>query len=123
MTAIWPTTLPSALLLQGLSYAFGDDTLRTDMEVGPLKSRPRSSMAYPSVRGTVRLTGTQLATLATLYNTTLTGGALPFSWTDPTTGTTISYLFMAAPSVTPIRADGAVHKREWLVGLDLKRVA
>ncbi len=75
----WPSGLPEELLQSGYSQSSPDTSLKTEMEVGPAKIRRRSTAQPYPVKGTMKLTESELGTLRTFYETTLFGGSLRFS--------------------------------------------
>ena len=89
------------------------------MEVGPHKSRPRSTAVYERFNMTWVLTGTQLAALKTFYETTLAQGSLEFDFTHPETDATVVAKFMTAPSRTMLSGHSATGSRAFRVSCDL----
>jgi hypothetical protein len=82
MTAAWPGTLPQALQSDTFSEGVADGLLETQPDVGPPITRLRSATSVRSMIGTMLVTSAQIAILKTFVNTTLTGGALPFTFPD-----------------------------------------
>lgn len=117
--ASWPGTLPSAALLEGAGYAPRSQSIVTEMELGPPKARRRTSTDVIDFQAALILTGTELAALKTFYYTTLSGGSDTFTWTDPTDGSTETFLFRSAPTYRPIYGHGTATSRLWAVTLDL----
>lgn len=77
---MWPATLPPAWGVD--TDAVSDDhVLRTPMDVGPAKLRPRSSGRVQSNTFSFLVTTAQKGTLETFYRTTLKK-VLPFDWND-----------------------------------------
>ncbi len=97
--AVWPASLPQKFLQQGYREGFADVLLRTRMDAGPDKVRRRFTAAPRPVRGTMAMTGAQVATLESFFDTTLQGGALPFDWTHPRTGAAVTCRFIEPPEV------------------------
>ncbi len=119
----WPGTLPNKQFLDGLVYAPADQSISTDMETGPPKRRRRFSAAYASVQVPMIVTGTELAAFETFYETTLEGGSLSFTWTDPSDGATVTYQFVGPPAWRPLVPHGTATSRLWGGVLDLVRIA
>lgn len=110
--ATWPASLPLPLM-SGLSYAPRDQGITTQMQVGPPKRRRRSSADVVDYAAPVQFTGAQVATFRTFFSTTLAGGTLPFDLPDPTTGATVSMMFVGPAVFTPMRAHEVVDERLW----------
>lgn len=89
MAIVWPVTLPLRPLVEGFSDAAPNNVLRTNMDVGPAKTRRRSAAAPYPMTVQFSCTADQANTLYDFANTTLKGGALRFEWTHPRTGATI----------------------------------
>lgn len=117
--ADWPAGIPWEFLTDGASGAFGDNTLRSSMDVGPPKLRRRSTAAPDRFVGDILVTLTQYGTLETFYKTTLGYGALPFDGTHPITGAAAEMQFMAPPACRPTNnyKDG---EQLWLATLQLE---
>lgn len=115
--AVWPGTLPTLEIVGAFSFTLADDTVRTEMDVGPPKVRRRAASRPVPVRmGHPALTAVQAATFVTFYRDTLAGGSLAFDMADPRPGATgnASLRFSAPPTITP--AAPAV----WGVSCDLE---
>lgn len=80
---VWPETLPQKLMQMGFAESFGEGALRTQMDAGPDKSRPRFRAAPRPVVGQQWHTATQVETLRQFYTTTLQMGAYIFEWVEP----------------------------------------
>ena len=122
MPTYWPASLPSTPLLQGLSYTPQTQVVRTPMDIGPPKLRRRTSAEVTPFSARLVLTGAQLATLRTFFFTTLAGGALTFTWLEPTTGASVTMQFRGPYTATPLRAHGFVDGRLYDVAVDLEIV-
>lgn len=93
MVDAWPATLPQCLNV-GYSEGLADGLIETPPDQGPPISRRRSSAAPRPLSGQMRMTRAQIAALRTFVDTTLLGGSLPFSFTDPTAGGTLLVKFV-----------------------------
>lgn len=102
MPATWPGTIEEKLLIAGFSFEDDSQFIEQPMDVGPPKVRRRSTLAYSSQTCAIIVDATDLATLKTFYNTTLTGGTGTFNFTDPLTSTTQVYRFRKPYTVTPV---------------------
>ena len=92
MVDAWPSDLPQCFNV-GYADGEGDGLLETQPEMGPPITRQRSTAVVRPLAGSMRMTRAQLATLHTFFRTTIAGGALPFSFPDPTFGGTILVKF------------------------------
>jgi hypothetical protein len=113
---VWPSTLPQKPLVDGYGEDFPENTIRTEMEVGPAKLRRRSTAAPKKITISFLMTQIQVATFETFFNTTLSSGSLPFDWAHPRTGVTESFRFMKPPQIRP--ASGLL----WKVALELEEL-
>ena len=118
--ADWPATLPDDWILDGASGAFGDNTLRSQPDVGPPKLRRRSTAMPDRFSGSLLMTTTQIGYLDTFYKTTLGGGSLPFDWLHPVTGASASFNFVGPPQYQPIDGYAAGGEQYWRVHLNLE---
>lgn len=75
--AVYPPSLPKVPLL-GYRETLADNLVRNEMEIGPPKTRPRSTAPRKQMVWTMNLTQTQKNTLVFFYETTLTFGSLEF---------------------------------------------
>lgn len=97
----WPASLPDHFLAQGLQEALGDDVLRNQPEIGPPKTRPRSTQSWSTWTGTVRMTDAQSTAFLAFWENELIRGALPFDWVVPGTADAVTFLLMDAPQRKP----------------------
>ena len=94
----WPSTLPDAPLAEGLQETFADTTLRSQTDMGPAKTRPRSTAGIGKITLAYYLTTAQYAVLKTFYQTGLAGGSLRFDMTHPISSDTIACRFLKPPA-------------------------
>lgn len=105
---VWPETLPDEALIEGYSRAFPNKLLRSSMETGPAKVRRRVTSGVAPLKGAIYMSRAQLTTFTTFYETTLAGGSLRFSWTDPVTNTSVEIRFAEPPSWTLVGVEAKV---------------
>ena len=103
----WPISLPDANV-SGYQETFPDTVIRSTMDVGPDKIRRRTTAAVRKFRLSYDLTRAEVETLNTFYETSVEGGALPFTMKSPRTEDTETFRFMAPPDVS---AMSGVHFR------------
>ena len=99
--ATWPTSLPQEALAQGLQEAGQGAVIRSTVDVGPAKTRPRYTKEMTNVTIPLTLTRDQKDTLEAFYKTTLALGALSFTWVFPSTGATVEFRFLSRPGYAP----------------------
>lgn len=98
--AVWPGTLPQNVSWQGYARRIVDSRVRTQMDAGPAKMRPRYRAAIIEHDTPIQyFTKAQWVLLETFYSTTLLNGTMPFDWLDPVTGATVSFRFKTPPQL------------------------
>ena len=117
--ADWPATIPWEFLTDGASGGFGDNALRSSMDVGPAKLRRRSTAAPDRFTGDLLITATQYGYIDTFYKTTLGYGALPFDGLHPVTGAAAEMQFLAPPACRPTDSFSG-GERIWIATLQLE---
>lgn len=95
---IWPESLPTAPLAEGFQETWPDTTLRSQMDIGPAKTRPRSTAGIGKLNIAYHLTAAQYAALKDFYRIDLAGGSLRFDMTHPVTGSTVTCRFLKPPA-------------------------
>jgi hypothetical protein len=79
MVDAWPGGLPQRLLIDGYSEGVADNLVEYPTDTGPPQTRRRSTAGARPLAAQIQVTRAQLATLRTFVETTLLGGALPFT--------------------------------------------
>lgn len=98
MPAVWPLTLPQRGLARGYTETPDPSiTIRSSVEVGPAKLRPRHSVETRLFTIPLVLTNAQFETLDGFWESTLAMGSLPFDWIHMRTLAAYSYQFRAYP--------------------------
>lgn len=96
--AAWPGTLPQQVSWVNYEGSPRDGRVRTNMDAGPPKMRRRYTAGIKTIKcGQEALTKTQISTLTTFYETTLSMGTLAFDWVDPITQAAASLRFAEKP--------------------------
>lgn len=95
--ASWPTSLPQQVLLEGYQEQQLDISIRSSVDVGPEKVRPRYTAAPVDFNCSLVLTSTQCDALDAFYDATLNFGTDRFDWTHPRTLAAVSMAFRARP--------------------------
>lgn len=117
--AIWPVTLPtltSGFLAGTYKEAPPNNTIRTNMDIGPPKMRRRTTCGPVPISGQMLMTSTQIDILDTFYVSTLKYGSTSFGGHHPRLGSTVTMRFVDRPEWT----DNAPF---WNVGLSLEIIS
>lgn len=99
----WPASLPQTVDADKYKESIQDNRLRTDMEMGPPKMRPRFSAVMELFSFDLDLTRDQTATFITFYKTTTNFGTEEFEWVHPRTGDTVNMRFAAPYSIRRVQ--------------------
>ena len=97
----WPGTLPQTLEEASYSEGLADELLRSKVDVGPAKVRRRFTAGVERLKGTITVDATGWATLRTFFYSNLAAGALPMTYTHPSTGASVQARFVTPPTITP----------------------
>lgn len=101
MTLAWPVTLPVYFQEDDFQETTPDNVLNSQPDVGPPKSRPRSTSAPTILTGSLVVTTSQSLIFDTFCVSTLASRSLPFSMTHPRTGVTVDTRIISPPVYTP----------------------
>lgn len=112
--AVWPAGLPTHQEIEGYEETPPELSIRSPMDVGPVKLRRRYSTGPTTWRGSLLVSQAQVATLLTFWRDTLAGGSLAFDWEHPRVGGVVSMRFVRQP-MPRHRADGL-----WTVALEME---
>lgn len=92
--AQWPASLPQRVEQQDFTARPRPNVIRTDMEVGPVKTRRRATRSVEEMTVSVALDREQYDTFTAFWTDTIKDGSLPFDWQDPRTGEAATFLPM-----------------------------
>lgn len=81
----WPGTLPAYVQENGFTEIPMPVSIESEMDIGPAKIRRRFTKAPKRFQCQMMMTGAQVTTFETFWETTLLGGVLPFDWVHPRT--------------------------------------
>ena len=101
MGVAWPGSLPARFLKRGYSETPGDNVLREEMDVGPRKSRRRSTVTPVQVSAQMILTAAQHVTFDDYYLNTLFEGTVAFDMPD-IRGTVREMFIVEPPSYSQV---------------------
>jgi len=116
----WPGGLPQNQFIGVADVLDKGVMVRTNMDAGPAKQRPRFSAGVRTITCPIEMTGTQKGTLETFGITTLSMYALPFTWTDPETDATVNFRFTEPPKFTLDVGNATPGARLWKSSLMLE---
>jgi hypothetical protein len=93
----WPTTLPEYVLEGGYSEQLPKNTIETEMDAGPMKTRRRFTKVFRKFQVTMIMDPAQAGVFETFYLTTCGSGSVPFDWLHPRTRANMSFRFTQPP--------------------------
>lgn len=97
-TYSWPAALYGKILKGSYQETPPDNVIRADMDVGPPKSRRRSTSNVRPLEVTHFFTTAEVAVFDEFYHNTLNSGALPFNYRHPRTQVMGEYMFNDLPA-------------------------
>lgn len=98
MPVHWLESGAGVLDADSFGYSQGDTLIRSDMDVGPPKTRRRSTKSFDILDVTCRIEYTGFQTFYDFYDISINGGADYFECDNPITGVTELFRFAAPPS-------------------------
>jgi hypothetical protein len=101
MASRWPATLPQKLNSDGFVYSKQDNIIRSGVDIGKPKQRPRYTAVFEEFEGSMIITKDQINTFLYFWDTTLSSGVLPFEWEHPLTDETKDMEFLSMYEITP----------------------
>lgn len=102
--AAWPSSLPQYPLATQFSEVSRGGLIVTEMDAGPPKRRRRYTAEMTRFNYGLVLTETQVNTLETFWETTLSMGVDAFDWVHPRTKSAASLAFVTRPTYVPAGA-------------------
>jgi hypothetical protein len=111
--AVWPGTLPQDVEIDGYEESFGAGKVRTQMDAGPAKQRPRFTAVVKPLTFTMHFTRAQVAILETFHDDTLALGSLKFDFTHPRTLVTKTFRFVSEPKPRPLSGNVWIAQMQW----------
>jgi len=114
MAETLPPEIEQCFLIADYVYQQEPNIIRSDVDVGPAKTRRRHTKPIVNVKGSLVLSKAHLDIFDTFYNDVLQSGALRFLFNDPVSGTTKEYRFIDPPVYRPITVD------HWVVELTME---
>lgn len=106
-TATWPASLPQYLEVDDFSAKAAKRGVRTAMDSGPGKGRPRFTAAPRPVKGSIVIDRVQYEILENFHDVVLGGGMLRFDWVHPITRAVATFRFTDEPDYRALGQSGA----------------
>ncbi len=97
MATAWPIALPQKVESDGFGKNFGNNVIRTTMDVGLDKLRKRYTKAIHTLSCSMKVDRSQYSVLENFYYVTLNSGTTPFTFTDPVSDVATDYRFTGPP--------------------------
>jgi len=102
MAEIFPPQIEQCFLLANYTQQAEPNVIRSDVEIGPAKTRRRYTLPIINVKAGMVMTGDELKIFDTFYHGALMSGALRFLFRDPVSGTEKEFRFIDPPVYQPI---------------------
>lgn len=118
MALAWPATLPPLAELDGYTETPPDLALRSSVEAGPAKTRPRYSTGPTRLSGRLLLTAAQAEALRSFFVTATKGGVLAFDAPQPRTQAAARFRFLRSPELAHLAEGGGL----WRASLELEEL-
>lgn len=93
----WPGTLPQYVQSNGYSESLPDQTIESEVDAGPPKTRRRFTKAFRPMQFTIHCTGAQVTAFETFYLTDCRGGSIDFDWKNPRTQAAATFRWRNPP--------------------------
>jgi hypothetical protein len=100
----WPNTLPKALI-EGYAETPANNVLRTQMDVGPAKTRRRTFANVRNLTINLLLSSAQWTALDNFYDVETLSGSLPFDMPHPRTNVTGNFRFVSPPQLSALSSN------------------
>ena len=89
----WPPSLPQYPNQDSFTEEQMDNSIRTQFDGGAMKLRRRYTAVPIKFTMSFTLTASQKAALETFFNSTLSGGVLPWDWVKPSDQAAATFVF------------------------------
>jgi len=114
MAELFPPSLSKCFLTGDYVYQQEPNIVRTDVDIGPAKTRRRYTKPIANVKGSIIVTRDELKVFDAFYNDVLRSGVLRFLFPDPVSGTDKDYRFIDPPIYRPLTIDN------WVIEMTLE---
>ena len=95
----WPVSLQDKVNQENFGLSIGETVVRSPTDVGPGKTRRRSTRPRDNYTVSINVTAAEYSTFRTFYDTTINGGAGTFTFNNPITGVLEEYRMTNTPSL------------------------
>jgi hypothetical protein len=112
MSENWPDTLPQEWMQDGNQETLPAVMQRTEMDVGPAKARRRFTAQVKPLKRRLILTPTEKGYFETFFDTTISGGALSFTF--PHNGSDV-LRFTKEPTLSQVGVS-------WIADIELEKL-
>lgn len=102
MAQAWPAGLQELLSEANFGIQDQDTVIRSEMDVGYAKVRRRFTKGISTFSGSIYLTTDEYTLFKDFFDTTLNGGAIPFTYNHPITQVPSDFRFKGAPAYSSI---------------------
>lgn len=102
MSIVWPPELQQYLDQEGYQLTLGETVVRSDMDVGPAKTRRRFTKGIDQHSAQITIDQDMFDIFQEFYKTITNGGALRFEMLHPITRETAEFRFLGPPSFKPL---------------------
>lgn len=110
----WPATLENKVNSGSFTFQIGETVIRTQMDVGPNKTRRRSTKSIDTYQVSLLVKDfNEFTDLYDFYDVDLNGGTLAFDFLDPLTNTTREFKFSSPPSFSSLGAGVFTASMQW----------
>lgn len=99
---VWPSSLTPYPKKEGFQYQPRENRIFFGTEVGQDKTRSRTTAEVVDISWSLDVTSSQVSTLDTFFNSTLTRGTKLFTITDPVRGGTAKMKFASQITYVPM---------------------
>jgi len=98
----WPLSLQQKLNVDNFGVQFGNTLVKSDMDIGPAKTRTRFTDAVDIYSASIDLDYDEFETLRDFYKVTLANGSKTFGFVNPLTLDTDEFRFAEPPDIKPM---------------------
>lgn len=105
MATPFPASLQQKLNAQDFSHNIQDNVIRSSVEMGKPKQRPRYTAIFEQFSGSITVHLSELNIFIYFWNIDLKNGTLPFTYPHPFTGNIKEMEFLSPYEVVPLSGE------------------
>lgn len=117
---VWPPALTRTPRVDALEETAPDVLIRSEMDAGEAKVRRRFTGDVRNFTIVLDLKRSEVATFDSFFLTTTKGGALPFVWKHPRTGSDVDFRIITVPKYKPRAPKLGDSTDWWTVSFDVE---